>query len=43
MEESMHVVASTALVAPITALEFMGEDYLLTGGLSTKFYLMEPV
>ncbi|KAL2103861.1 hypothetical protein ACEWY4_000729 [Coilia grayii] len=29
-EERGHVVVSTALVAPITALEFMGEDYLLT-------------
>lgn len=31
--ESGYVVDSAALVAPVTALEFVGEEYLLTGEL----------
>lgn len=37
--ESGYVVDSAALVAPITALEFVGEEYLLTGELPTHLLL----
>lgn len=33
--ESGYVVDSAALVAPVTALEFVGEEYLLTGELTS--------
>lgn len=31
--DSLTVLQSAALVAPVTALEFVGDDYLLTGEL----------
>lgn len=38
--ESGYVLDSAALVAPVTALEFVGEEYLLTGKLFYTSYTM---
>lgn len=34
--DSLAVLQSSALVAPVTALEFLGDEYLLTGELHAE-------